>query len=238
MKYVGSKQRFSKQIYNKICEISPRNNRPWVEPFAGGMNMIANIPFEDGPRYANDINEYVIDMFIALTKGWVPPDIITEEIYTKIKNNKNAYPKYLVGFVGIGCSYSGKWFGGYARGNNKNKIRNYCLESKNNVLKQIQKLKDVYYCSSEYFNIIIPENSIVYCDPPYANTVKYKDDFNTTYFWDWVRKISKHYDVFISEYKAPEDFDCILEIETFNTLDKNTGSKKGIEKLFKIRKHV
>lgn len=56
MKYMGSKARFAKEIYNKICEISPRKGRAWVEPFVGGFNMICNVPVEDGERYANDSN--------------------------------------------------------------------------------------------------------------------------------------------------------------------------------------
>ena len=53
---MGSKARFAKEIYNKICEISPRKGRAWVEPFVGGFNMICNVPVEDGERYANDSN--------------------------------------------------------------------------------------------------------------------------------------------------------------------------------------
>ena len=49
MKYLGSKARFAKEIYKTICERVPRNGRPWFEPFAGGMNLIAAVPEADGP---------------------------------------------------------------------------------------------------------------------------------------------------------------------------------------------
>jgi len=42
------------------------------------------------------------------------------------------------------------------------------------------------------------------------------------------------YTVFVSEYEAPSEFKCIWCKTIFNTLVCDTGSKKGIEKLFKV----
>lgn len=43
------------------------------------------------------------------------------------------------------------------------------------------------------------------------------------------------HNVFVSEYNAPDDFECIWVKEVNNSLTKDTGGKKGIEKLFKIK---
>lgn len=75
-----------------------------VEPFVGGCNIISKM---SGERYCYDINEYLIEMYKAVQNGWTPPAIITEEEYDYIRNNKDK-DKPLTGFVGIGCSYSGK----------------------------------------------------------------------------------------------------------------------------------
>jgi len=48
---------------------------------------------------------------------------------------------------------------------------------------------------------------------------------------------SKEHSMFISEYTAPDDFECVWSKRVNNTLVKNTGSKKGVEKLF-IPKHM
>jgi DNA adenine methylase len=40
--------------------------------------------------------------------------------------------------------------------------------------------------------------------------------------------------VFVSEYQAPDDFECVYEKEIVSSLDKNTGGKIGKEKLFKV----
>jgi len=40
--------------------------------------------------------------------------------------------------------------------------------------------------------------------------------------------------VFVSEYDAPERFNFVWSSEVANSLTKNTGSKIGVEKLWKI----
>ena len=50
----------------------------------------------------------------------------------------------------------------------------------------------------------------------------------------WVRKVSRKAKVFVSEYSAPEDFECIWEKQITNTMStKNTY--KPTEKLFVLK---
>lgn len=244
MKYMGSKSRFAKAIYAKICELSPRNGRPWVEPFAGRMNMICEVPHEDGPRYANDLNKYVVEMFKAGTNGWKPPEKMDSDFYNSIKqsykNNDGFYEDCLIGYAGIAASYCGKWFGGFAGvvDTKSSGIVDYYGQSFRTFEKQVKKLNEVWFCSAPYDKLIIPANSIVYCDPPYEGTTKYKDDFNHAEFWNWIRQISKEHDVFISEYNAPSDFECVWQSVATSSLSangKSGGSKQSIEKLFRLK---
>lgn len=124
---MGSKNRHAKQLLSLI--LKDRKDDQWyVEPFVGGFNMIDKV---EGKRIANDSNFYLIELYKAIQNGWEPPSEISENEYQDIRNKKENYPAYLVGFVGFGCSYSGKWFGGYARGKtSKGEPRNYCNESK------------------------------------------------------------------------------------------------------------
>lgn len=136
MKYMGSKARFSDEILSIILQ-GRQLNQCYVEPFAGGMNMISKV---EGNRVANDIHYYLIQMWKELVAGWIPHKISKEQ-YLDVKANPNNYPSYLVGWVGFNCSYSGKWFGGFA-GETKTKIgtiRDYQLEAINNVAKQVKK---------------------------------------------------------------------------------------------------
>jgi DNA adenine methylase len=232
MKYMGSKNRYAKYILPIIL----KDRVEWyVEPFCGGCNLIDKV---DGHRIANDNNYYLIEMFKAIQTGWEPPQDVSEQEYYDIHINPANYPPYLVGFVSIGCSYSGKEWGGYARGDtNDGKPRNYAAESKRNILKQAKKLKDVIFTCGDYHKLDIPPKSIVYCDPPYEGTTKYKTGgFDYNRFWDWVRMLSHDgHKVFVSEYKAPDDFKVLWSKKVNNTLDKDTGSKHGVECLFQLK---
>lgn len=160
MKYMGSKARFSKEILPII--LKDRTADQWyVEPFAGGMNMICEV---GGKRIANDIHYHLIQMWKELVSGWIPKKITKEE-YSEVRTDQSKYPAYFVGWVGFNCSYSGKWFGGFA-GETKTKIgtvRDYQTEAINNVAKQVKKMKGVIFQNKPYYELELPPNSIVYC---------------------------------------------------------------------------
>ena len=80
---MGSKARIAKEIMGVILA-PPHTCTVWVEPFAGGMNMIDKVP-SNIQRVANDSNPYLIAMFKALQNGWIPPDNISREFYEQCK---------------------------------------------------------------------------------------------------------------------------------------------------------
>ena len=228
MKYMGSKNRIAKHILPIIQ--SARGDRTWVEPFVGGCNMIDKV---GGDRIGNDINYYLIEMWKALQKGWEMPDNITEQEYQNIRQNKDEYPPELVGFVGFNTTYGGKWFGGYARGkNSKGKPRNYTDECKRNIQKQLPLLLNVEFTNMTYWKMDIPTYSLIYCDPPYQGTTNYKaKNFNHKEFWQWCRnKENDGHIVFVSEYQAPDDFECVWSKTISCQLAKK--NKDRIERLF------
>lgn len=228
MKYMGSKNRIAKDILPIILK-DRKPNQWYVEPFVGGCNIIDKVY---GNRIGADNNEYVICLFKAIQNGFIPPDTISEEEYKKAQKERKV--DALTSFIGFGCSYSGKWFGGYARGNTNNgEPRNYCLESKKNIMKQKDALSGVIFDCVSYNKLSFPPKSIIYCDIPYKGTTQYKDKFNHLAFWDWCRDmVEQGHSVFVSEYNAPDDFECVWSKEINSSLTKETGSKKGIERLF------
>lgn len=233
---MGSKARIAKYILPIILK-DRKEGQCYVEPFVGGANMIDKV---EGWRIGADFNEYLPALYTALQDGWVPPLEIDESLYKDIKGNKHNYDKPLVAFVGFACSYSAKWFGGYCRGvDSKGNSRDYIGEAHRNVMKQSRNLVGIDFLYSSYLDLEIPKNSIIYCDPPYANTTKYKDNFNHEEFWRWCRDKSKEgHRVFVSEYSAPDDFECVWQKEINSSLTKNTGGKKGVEKLFVYKKPI
>lgn len=236
MQYFGGKQRISKPL-SKFLNSQLKENQTFVDLFCGSCNIISKID-NNRLRIANDKHKYLIAMWKALQKGWKMPNTITEEEYKYIKSNKDENLP-LTGFVGFGCSYSGKWFGGYCR-NNTN--RNYCLNAKNSNLKILNNIQDVIFYNLNYDEVNIPLGSLVYSDPPYKNSTPYckseVGEFNHDKFYEWVRNNSKKYDIYISEYKQniPDDFKIVWEYESKKDIrNKNNQQEKTIEVLIQYR---
>jgi len=233
VKYMGSKNRIAKHILPIILK-DRKPGQIYYEPLVGGANLIDKV---DGERVGADSNKYIAAMWFHLSNGWVMPENVDKDLYKHIKNNKHEYLNHVVGWVGIACSYSGKWFGGFAgKVETKSGLRDYQAEAVANVKKQIPGIIGVEFIHSHYKDLEIKPYSIIYCDPPYANTTKYKDDFNHAEFWQWCRdKANRGHQVFISEYNAPNDFVCLWEKEVKSSLSANgkSGSNKNsVERLF------
>lgn len=232
---MGSKARIAKYILPIILK-DRKPNQWYVEPFCGGCNTIDKV---DGNRIGNDINHSVIALFQALQLGKELPKPIDKSAYNDIRESPGYYPASTVGYAGVCCSYSGKWFGGYAGvTKTKNGIRDYQSEARANILAQLSGIKGIKLTSGEYFDFSIPANSIIYCDPPYEGTTSYFTMFNHKFFWDWCRQKAKEgHTVFISEYHAPEDFKCVWEMNVGSSLSANGkigGNKISTEKLFTL----
>lgn len=232
MKYMGSKNRIAKEILPIMLE-HKTDKMTWVEPFVGGANMIDKV---EGKRIGADLNEYLIKALrLIRDEPTVIPDLITEEDYQKAKDEMEL--DGLTGFIGFAMSFGGKWFGGYRRdvAGTKGCIENMKTQtrrSKQNAIKQSKDLKGVGFVNSDYKSLDLPPNSLIYCDPPYEGTTKYKDGFNHAHFWQWCReKATEGHKVFVSEYNAPEDFECLWQKEVATTISKQEG-KKDVEKLF------
>ena len=226
MQYMGSKNRIAKDLL-PIMLAERKPNQWWVEPFVGGANVIDKV--KDN-RIGNDIHKYLIALHKALQYGWVPPKKVSKEMYYAIKSNPENYANELVGFVGFLCSFGGKWWGGYAV--NK-KEDNYAERGSRVLTRQAKLFEGIDFREGSYLEMKIPPNSLIYCDPPYEGTTKYKDNFDHKIFWEWCRYMIKEgHTVFVSEYNAPDDFVCIKTIEHRTVLNKN-NSYKRIEKLFR-----
>ena len=231
MKYMGSKNRIANDILPLMLK-DRKEGQYWVEPFVGGANMIDKVT---GNRIGSDLNKYLIACLQSIADGRIPNAKWSESLYNDIKNNKDKYIASITGYAGFALSYGGKWFGGWRR--DKIGKRNYVLEAHKNAVKQQPKLKGIEFASCSYDELSIPSNSIIYCDPPYQSTTKYKDDFDHNKFWAWCeQKVKDGHTVFVSEYNAPDNWKCIWEKEIVSSLTQDTGSKKAIERLFTLGK--
>lgn len=229
MQYMGGKYRLKRQISDILK--SNRFDRTYLEPFVGGAWILNQM---DGKKIACDINPYLITMYQAIQNGWIPPEHITKEMHNDYKRNK-PIDDPLTGFIGFCSSYRGVFFSGY-NGNSINN-RNYLKELRTSLLKYAPMIQNVdFRCCS--YSELEPKNNLIYCDPPYAGTEKYnKSDFDSNKFWQTMRLWRENNTVIISEYNAPNDFECIAEFPKIVSLGvgaskTNKNNKLSIEKLF------
>ena len=200
---MGGKVRIAKYLVPVLQE-RLKDKDTFVDLFCGSCNIVSAIKAPN--RIANDLHKELIALHKAVQQGWVPPSVVTEEDYKQAKQAED----HLKAFIGFGCSFSGKYFGGYARGEGD---RNYTLNAKNTLLKKHQNMKDVEFFNLSYSEVSIPSNSLVYCDIPYKDTTKYStDSFDHSSFYSWCKDMkAKGHDVVVSEYlcNVPEGWEVI-----------------------------
>lgn len=231
---MGSKNRIAKYLLPIILK-DRKENQYYVEPFVGGANMIDKV---DGNRIGADKNEFLIEMWKGLQENKERPYKIEKELYSKARDSYNKkdyslFNKFMIGWIGWMGSYNGRFFDGGYSGHSVGK-RDYIGEQIKNTEAQIENIKNIEFIISSYADLKLPENSIIYCDIPYKGTKQYitSKDFDHTKFWKWCREKSKEgHQVFISEYNAPGDFECIWQMEVTNAMN-TTKTYNPIEKLF------
>ena len=229
---MGGKTRIAKEILPLILA-DRREGQYFVEPFCGGCNVTDKV---SGNRIANDYNEYLIAMFVGLLSGEKYPEQIGPELYNDVKScfraGSDKYDPGFMGWVGFMASYRGKFFGGYTGAYWRSDGRHIdsISEAVRGIAKQIPNLQGVEFRTGDYRNLRIPDESIIYCDPPYMGTTGYSDGISHDEFWQWCReRVYDGHKVYVSEYQAPDDFIKIWEKSVQNCLSVN---KKATEKLF------
>lgn len=237
MRYLGGKSRICKQVA-EILQVFITEE--FYAPFCGAcwVESLISAP----SKYLSDAHPDLILMWKALQSGWEPPAEVSEDLYNSLRA---AEPSSLRGFVGFGCSFGGKFFGGYARnsrGDNyaqaaRNSLcvkvsRIVATNAKNSVQAKSAGLADAIFRCRSYKEVFADAEAVVYCDPPYANTTKYSQGaFDSEVFWQWVREQEAL--VFVSEYAAPDDFTSVAEFQTKTDLRNSGGTFiPRVERLF------
>ena len=229
MQYFGGRHRIAGKISDFLYPFVLARGC-YIEPFAGGGSTIAA---QTGAtvRIAGDANIALVRMWEALAAGWAPPETVTEETYNLVARVRDPNDP-MTAFCGFGCSFAGKWFGGYARDVGE---RNYAKNAASSLRKKIQRMKDVLWHAGDYTTCPLLDASVIYCDPPYLNTTQYGaiGTFDSHSFWSWCRDKSKEgHAVFVSEYSAPDDFRAVLTINTKTDIRTTNGKERREEKLF------
>lgn len=235
MLYLGSKNRISKELSPVIQSFINDKCGAYIEPFVGGGNMIDKI--HHPVKIGSDIDKYVIAVLNGLKDGIYPPEYVSKELYEDVKNHKEQYSDFIVGYIGYELSFGAKWFAGYVKRDDKKHRGD--IYSYKSCVRQMPDLKNITFVNCDFRTYSNVKNCVIYCDPPYKDATSFKNKFQYEDFYDWCRELSKDNTVLISEYNMPNDFECIWKKETKVTLDSNKSSgnesDKRVEKLFKYR---
>jgi DNA adenine methylase len=233
MKYFGSKSRIAKQIIPIIQEYIDKGNfDTYIEPFCGGANVIDKIDCKNKIGY--DLNKYLIALLNYVKDGGELYSSVDKDLYDKARtafynDDNSTFTDWQIGNIGFLASYNGRFYdGGYAKPvyektKKGTRYRDYYKEGKDNLLNQAPDLKDVKFINKDYKDIILPDDCLVYCDPPYKNTKKFYIDKNFDYdaFWNKIREWSKDHIVLVSEQEAPNDFVSIWEKDVNRSINVN-----------------
>lgn len=207
----------------------------YIEPFVGGGNSIEQIPGDKLRRIGFDVFPPVIQALKLIRDNLdcIPRNNseFTEDDYKKMMQTKD---HVLYGLVMHEYSWGGKYRGGWARCSG---VRDYVATCRRAAEAQNKLIQGVELGCTDYKNIKLDiiKKAIIYCDPPYQNTTKYKTgEFNHSEFWQWVRdRVKEGHYVYVSAYNAPDDFICVWQKEQKTTIDNvNKRTIKAVEKLF------
>lgn len=223
MNYFGGKQRIAGQLAPFI-QSRLASGQAFVDLFCGATNVVSRIRADT--RIANDACAPLIALHRAVQGGWQPPTTVTEDEYRAARSLPDDDPRKA--FIGFGCSFSGKWFGGYAR--NKTE-RNYAANARNSLLKKHANLRDVVFTAGDYRDVVLPDRSLVYCDIPYRGTTAYGAtgafDHEAFYKWASAARQAGH-DVLVSEYAAnvPDGWQVVWSVDSKQDIRSADGLRK------------
>jgi len=235
MKYMGGKYHLRKDIAEIL---NPLGGPYWI-PFVGSGWVLSEL---QGRRYASDINAPLIAFWEAVQRGWRPPLEVSESMYHAAKKSwelqDGRYVDPLIAFIAFGCSWGGKWFGGFAR-DGKRGERNYARETWSSIRKyKLEAFRDVTFFVADFLHTDPPEdNMVIYADPPYKGTTgyTYEPTWDPKEFWDRARHLSSGgHRVFVSEYNAPEDCRIVLTKKQRLSVRSSQGCEYREEKLWEV----
>lgn len=238
MRYVGGKYKIVKPLSEALLA-NTDFRKYYLEPFVGGGSVFSSLAPHFAYAEAGDLHPDLVLMWNALLfEGWEPPTDVSEEVYAALKT---APPSADRGFIGMGGSFGGKWFGGYARGKKSDGTpRNYQAEAARAMLRIKDNLSRTtvgIFRNWSYDQWTPLRGTVVYCDPPYTNTQGYSTGgFDSSTFWhrmeEWSEAGCK---VFVSEYEAPDHWDCLWETQKNVSLGGGSNSFKSTERLFTLK---
>jgi DNA adenine methylase len=182
----------------------------------------------------SDANALLITLLRAAQRGETMPRITREE-YTRLRHQRGTSLRRAV--AAFTYSFNGKEWGGYTdkyhgcastavRYPPQERMRYYRKLYENDTFRATK-------LSHARYTTLRPKNKLIYCDPPYQGSTPYATGpFNHKLFWSIMRRWSRDNVVFISEYRAPPDFEEVSSSEKSMSLRGADKKEVRVERLF------
>lgn len=230
MQYLGGKSRIAKQL----AEVIDRYRRPgqlvW-DAFCGGLSMSVALS-KNGPVWSTDACVPLISLYQAVQNGWDPPTAISLEEYRAAKALPDSDP--MKAFCGFGCSFGGKWFGGWG-GPSKHHPTGLAIYTRNSLM--THGVPGTLACVDFLAIEPQPTAALLYLDPPYSGTTGYTGalPFDHEQFVERVRGWARHTHVFVSEYAFPIG-ECVFERASKTKVNGGMSGKAldAVERLYHL----
>lgn len=225
MRYMGGKNRTGSYIADFLIRVADRTGLSRIEDRCCGSLAVSRFLFDRNywPALGVDVFEPLIRCFERVRDGWDPPEFISDEIYWRYAAiwRKSANrgqraqrdPKDpMVAFAGIFSSYAGKFFTGPCPDDERFEFgtpaRHASVASSRDLIAMRPMLRSMDLRVGECFDFLPRDPSILYFDPPYAETTPYAwtPPFDSVSFWRVAAELSDEHAIVVSEFTAPDDW--------------------------------
>ena len=170
MQYLGGKARLGKPIVQAIlADLGVERLTLAVDLCSGGGGATRRLADVADKVIAVEAHPGLVALHKAVQGGWVPPEHVSAEEYQEVRRGDQTTA--LAAFVGFGCSFGGKWWGGYARSMRKAGPFNYAACNSSVLRKDTR--KNVQHVVDDALTWSCDDAEVVYCDPPYEGTTGY-----------------------------------------------------------------
>lgn len=243
MRYVGGKSRIAGWVADEILKVRGER-QSYLEPFVGSGAVFAKLAPHFTSVACGDAHEDLVMLWRAVAAGWVPPESVSREEYNL---QRTAAPSAMRAFVGYGSSFSGKWFGGYINSAwdsyHQRQAKPHAQAASRSLVKVAPIFAQAKIHHRRYVEWSPGPGDVVYCDPPYADTLGYPaagERFDSAKFWEvaaaWADAGAL---VVVSEERAPEGWVILAEREraAFIRGDRGKASRARVERLYVREAH-
>ena len=241
--YMGNKSRLLERLHALIHQIELPSTKVFVDLFCGGGSVGYSMAGQFETIVMNDLDSGI--MYLHKTLRDHPERIA---LFSQVEPTKEEFNAYRLGisdydtFVRQIYSFStnGKaYLWGEERLNTPKEELN---RQRSEPRERTRHLEDVILMygryepkivleNKPYNKVEIPEDAIVYCDPPYKGTADYcVGEFDHEEFYEWCRNCPNT--VLISEYYMPDDFFLLEEWDLASQGGGNKNTKTARERLY------